>query len=117
MWIAAVLVYTGPKCEHFCEDCLCTLSALEKGITYTPNPLLKYKEFTSETHKFKMRTFEQLRADQEIYKESGSPKSKVKEYNDCEVESLSLYWTYYFENFMHASPYIIGDWFESFKRY
>ena len=35
-----------------------------------------------------MRTFEQLIADQERYKESGCPKSKVKEYQNCEFESL-----------------------------
>ena len=65
------------------------LSVLRMGMTHTPYPLLKYKEFTPETHKkFEMRTFEQLRADQERYRESGCPKSKVKEYHNCEFESL-----------------------------
>ena len=83
------------KRSTFWKDCLCTLSALQKGMTHAPYPLLKYKEFTPETHKFEMRTFEQLRADQKRRKESGCRKSEVKEYYNCEFESLFkglLFW-------------------------
>ena len=62
-WIALILGYTVPKGVHFCKDCLCRLSDLQKGATHTPNPLPKYKDFVPQNNRFGVRTFEQLRAD------------------------------------------------------
>ena len=86
MWIATN--YTGPKGLHFCKDCLCKLSDLQKGTTHTPFPLPKYEQFMPNTHKFEMRTFEKSQADYSRYKQSGDPRSKIKECNNCEFESL-----------------------------
>ena len=88
MWIATNFGYTGPKLLHFCKDCLCQLSDLQKGTTHTPFLLSKYEQFMHDTHKFEMRTFEKLQADYSRYKQSGDPRSKIKEYNNCEFESL-----------------------------
>ena len=88
MWMATNLGYTDPKGLHFCKDCLYKLSDLKKGTTHTPFPLSKYEQFTPDTHKFEMRTFEKLQADYSRYKQSGDPRSKIKEYNNCEFESL-----------------------------
>ena len=87
-WIASILGYTGPNGVHFCKDCLCRLSDLQKGATHTPNPLPKYKDFVPQTNRFGVRTFQQLRADHLKYKDSGEPRSKVKNFNNCEFSSL-----------------------------
>ena len=87
-WIASILGYTGPNGVHFCKDCLCRLSDLQKGATHTPNPLPKYKDFVPQSNRFGVRTFEQLRADHLKYKDSGEPRSKVKNFNNCEFSSL-----------------------------
>ena len=87
-WIASILGYIGPKGVHFCKDCLCRLSDLQKGATHTPSPLPKYKDFVPQNNKFGVRTFEQLRADHLKYKDSGEPRSKVKNFNNCEFSSL-----------------------------
>ena len=54
----------------------------------TPNPLPKYKDFVPQNNRFGVRTFEQLRADHLKYKDSGEPRSKVKNFNNCEFSSL-----------------------------
>ena len=88
LWIANVLGYTGPKGVHFCKDCLCKLSDLQKGIAHSPNPLPKYKESIPSVCNFEKRTFEQLQADHERYRASGDPRTKVKDYHNCELPSL-----------------------------
>ena len=89
LWIANVLGYTGPKGVHFCKDCLCKLSDLQKGMTHSPSPLPKYNESTTPSVcNFEKRTFEQLQADHERYRASGDPRTKVKDYHNCELPSL-----------------------------
>ena len=61
--IATNLGYTSPKGLHFCMDCLCKLSDVQKGTTHTPFPLPKYVQFTPDIHKFEMRSFKKLQAD------------------------------------------------------
>ena len=40
--------YTVAKAVHFCKDCLCKLSDLNKGGTHTPHPLARYEELSPE---------------------------------------------------------------------
>ena len=73
-----MLGYTGPKKVHFCKDCLCKLSDLQKGMAHSPNRLAKYNESTPSVFNFDKRTFEQLQADHERYRASRDPRTKSR---------------------------------------
>ena len=87
-WLAVVLGLTGAKGLQFCRDCLCKLSDLEKGKSHTPIPLEKYNDNLPNKTEFQVRTFEIIESDNVRYNEDGWPKSKMKEYNNCEYLPL-----------------------------
>ena len=87
-WIATILGLSGARGLQFCKDCLCKLSDLEKGKTHTPNPLSKYNDHKPSKTDFEIRTFEMIKRDNQTYDNDGKPKSKLKEYNNCEFQSL-----------------------------
>ena len=57
-------------------------------MAHSPNPLPKYKESTPSVCNFEKRPFEQLQADHERYRANGDPRTKVKDYHNCELSSL-----------------------------
>ena len=87
MWIATNLGYTGPKDFIFvrtaCVNCL-----IYRKVQLTPCFHFQSMSSLRPIHTFEMRTFEKLQADYSRYKQSGDPRSKIKEYNNCEFESL-----------------------------
>ena len=61
---------------------------MEKEKTHTPTPLSKYNDHKPSKTDFEIRTFQMIQCDNQNYDNDGKSKSKLKEYNNCEFQSL-----------------------------